>query len=257
MPIMRRKDAATVKFLSCNWESLSYALGDMTFKVLIATLLVLVPTLAACGADSGSGSEDASVSVVATTTQLGDLARQVGGERAAVKQILAPNADPHGYEPRPSDVRSLQGADVVLRSGGDLDAFLADLIESSGGKGDTVDILSSVRTIKGESGDEEEHAGEEEEHAAGEEEHSEKDSEADPHWWQDPRNAESAVRAIRDALAKADPDGRAAYTKNADAYLAKLRSLDAAVAGCIGKLPSGARKPVSYTHLTLPTTPYV
>lgn len=225
----------------------------MTSKALATiTLTLLVPTVAACGEESGSHSDDASVRVVATTTQLGDFAREVGGESTAVKQILAPNADPHGYEPRPSDVRSLERADVVLRSGGDLDAFLSDLVESAGAKGNTVDILSSVRTINGGQGHEEEHSETEEEHTDEKElkgkEHSERSPrERDPHWWQDPRNAEAAVKAIRDALVKADPDRRTTYASNADAYLVKLRELDAGVAGCIGKLPRGARKLVT-TH---------
>lgn len=197
-------------------------------------LALLVPILAACGESSGRGGDDASVRVVATTTQLGDLARAVGGERAAVKQILPRNADPHGYEPRPSDIRALEGADVVLRSGGDLDEFLSDLIESAGATGDTVNILSSVRTLSGEH---------EEEH----DRRSEGSTEKDPHWWQDPRNAETAVKAIRDALAEADPDGRAIYVRTTEAYLAKVRRLDMAVARCIGKLPRSARKLVT-TH---------
>ncbi len=222
----------------------------MRVKALaILTLALPVPIVAACGEDAGFGRDDASVRVVATTTQLGDFARQVGGERAAVKQILAPNADPHGYEPRPSDIRALEGADVVLRSGGDLDEFLSDLIDSAGATGNTVDILSSVRTITAEQGHEEEHAGGEDEHTdeSGQEKRSEKEPEADPHWWQDPRNAEAAVKAIRDALAEADPGGRASYAGNAEAYLVKLRKLDTAVARCIGKLPRSARKLVT-TH---------
>ena len=179
-------------------------------------LLAVCLALAACGED-GRGSESG-VSVVATTTQLGDFARQVAGDRAAVEQILTPNADPHDYEPRPSDVRALEGADVVLRSGGDLDEWLNDLIESSGSSASTLDVSRAA----GPAGD-------------------------DPHWWQDPRNAEAAVEAIRDALADADPDGREEYRRNAAAYLDRLRELDAAVTRCLDKLPRAARKLVT-TH---------
>ena len=185
-------------------------------RPLAATLIALSLALAGCGNDEGSG--DRAISVVATTTQLGDLARQVAGDRAGVSQILPPNTDPHDYEPRPSDVRDLEGADVVLRSGGELDESLTELIEGSGTDAARVDVSEVV---------------------------SERSS--DPHWWQDPRNAAAAVAAIRDAFVTADPGGRATYERNAGAYLTSLRALDKDVAGCIDKLPREARKLVT-TH---------
>ena len=185
-------------------------------RPVAAALVVLCLVWAGCGGDEG-GADDA-VSVVATTTQLGDFARQVAGSRAGVSQILTPNADPHGYEPRPSDARDLEGADVVLRSGGDLDGWLGQLIEGAGSGAARVDLSRSVRTRRG-----------------------------DPHWWQDPRNAIRAVGAIARALGRADPAGRAGYERNARAYVARLRALDRAVAGCIAKLPRNARRLVT-TH---------
>ncbi len=55
---------------------------------------------AGCGAGSGDDGGDKLV-VVATTTQIGDFAREVGGEAVEVSQLLQPNSDPHDYEPRP------------------------------------------------------------------------------------------------------------------------------------------------------------
>ena len=50
-----------------------------------------------------------------------------------VDGILPPNADPHDYEPRPSDAAALAEADVVFRSGGDLDEWLDEVVDSAGG----------------------------------------------------------------------------------------------------------------------------
>src|SRR5207244_292506 len=75
-----------------------------------AILLVLV------GCGSG-GSSSRGLPVVATTTQIGDWARQVGGPSVSVHQILRPNTDPHEYEPRPSDVVAASAARVVLENG--------------------------------------------------------------------------------------------------------------------------------------------
>ncbi len=179
-------------------------------------LLAIALATAACGTtDAGAGGR---VQVVATTTQLADLARNVAGDRARVRGLLTANADPHGYEVRPSDLEAMSGAAVVLKSGGDLDEWLGEAIESAGGDPAVVELLPAMRPLPG-----------------------------DPHWWQDPRNAVIAVGRIRDALTKADPDGAAAYRANAAAYTRTLRDLDRAVAACIAEVPASARKLVT-TH---------
>src|SRR5206468_3673466 len=100
-----------------------------------------------------------------------------GGDRVRVTQILKPNADPHEYEPRPSDALALARAKVVFRSGGDVDDWLDKVISQAGGGGRVVTLSDSVATLPGDDG-----------------------NGIDPHWWQDPRNAEAAVRTIRDEL---------------------------------------------------------
>ncbi len=178
--------------------------------------LLLLALFVGCG-DDDSG-DDASVTVVATTTQVADLVANVGGKRVALDSLLRPNSDPHEYEPRPSDAAALAQADVVFRSGGDLDEWLDEVVDSAGGDAKQVTLIDSVKR----EGD-------------------------DPHWWQDPRNAILAVAAIRDALIDADPAGRAGYERRAAAYTARLRRLDAELARCIDRVPPAKRKLVT-TH---------
>ncbi len=211
-------------------------------SIFAASIAVAALALVAsgCGDSSSSSFAGGDVTAVATTTQVADLVRAVGGDRVSVEQILQPNSDPHGYEPRPSDVKALASADAIFQSGGELDEWLGDVIESSGNDAPTVELIQAVDRIEGgphEHSDGSEH-GEEDAH------HGEN---ADPHWWQDPRNAIAAVTAIRDALIAADPDGRAAYEANATAYTARLRRLDRNVAACIDKIPPAQRKLVT-TH---------
>src|SRR5439155_157025 len=63
--------------------------------------------------------------VIATTTQIGDWARAVGGAEITVHQLLQPNTDPHEYEPRPADVIATAGAAVVFENGDGLDHWMA------------------------------------------------------------------------------------------------------------------------------------
>ena len=187
--------------------------------LLALALIACSGALAACGQGTASGGR---LRVVATTTQVGDFVRQVGGRRVDVHQILRPNSDPHEYEPRPSDAKELTRAKLVFQSGGDLDQWLDGLIRSAGAGHKVIRLIDSVKTIK--------HAGR-----------------TDPHWWQDPRDAVLAVGAIRRALIRADPNGRALYTRNAGAYVARLRRLDAQIAACMSRVPAAQRKLVT-TH---------
>jgi zinc/manganese transport system substrate-binding protein len=191
-----------------------------TAALLIASTLALAA--AGCGDDGGSGG-GGEVGVVATTTIAGDIAGNVGGGRVDVDVLVPADADPHDYEPRPSDAVGLAEAGLVVRSGGDLDEWLGDLIESAGGDAAELTLLDAVRAIEGE-GDE-----------------------LDPHWWQDPRNAILAAEAVRDALAEADPGGRRAYTRNAAAYVRELRALDREIERCMQRVPPEKRKLVT-TH---------
>ena len=174
-----------------------------------ALALLALAFLAGCGGGGEGGS------VVATTTQVADLARNVAGERAEVAGILTPNADPHGYEPRARDVKRLVGAKIVLRSGGEVDEWLEEARRSAGSD-------ARVVTLGERTGDE-------------------------PHWWQDPRAAIAAVGRIRGALTEAHPGGKAEYAANADRYVARLRALDRGVARCIATIPPARRKLVT-TH---------
>jgi ABC-type Zn uptake system ZnuABC Zn-binding protein ZnuA len=188
-------------------------------RALLIACVPLLCLLAACGEeDAGAGNR---LDVVATTGQAADLAREVGGARVAVTGLLAPNADPHEFEIRPDDVKRLSGAKLVVRSGGDLDDWLDDAIESSGSDAPVLTLSDHVELV----GD-------------------------DPHWWQDPRRAIAATAALRDALIDADPQGAGAYRRGAAAYSARLARLDRAVRACIDEVPAADRTLVT-THDSL------
>ena len=178
---------------------------------LIAVIAALALPAAGCR-DTGAAAPD----VVATSTQVADMTRAVAGDRVKVAQILRPGSDPHEYEPRPSDAEAVAHAKVVIRSGGEVDGWLGGLLDQAGGDATVVTLIDHVDRY----GD-------------------------DPHWWQDPRNGERAVEAIREALTKADPEGAAGYRARADAYARRLHGLDSAIAACVDQLPRESRKLVT------------
>jgi ABC-type Zn uptake system ZnuABC Zn-binding protein ZnuA len=197
-----------------------------TRRLLLAALVVA--TLVAAGCGTGTGGTPGRLKVVASTTQLGDFVREVGGPAVDVHQILAPNTDPHEYEPRPSDVSATAGAKLVVLSGNNLDKWMGKVVEEAGGSPRVLTIAPghTPQRVPGETSGSEA-------------------SRFDPHWWHDPRNAESAVQAIAAALQRADPTHRAAFARNARRYLARLRALDAGIARCFATVPASRRKLVT------------
>jgi zinc/manganese transport system substrate-binding protein len=181
---------------------------------LAAAAAVAVLAVGGCGDGSSSGGR----TVVATTTQVADLVREVGGSRTTVDGMLRPGGDPHDYEPRPSDVAAVSKAKLVFRSGGEVDDWLGDVIDNAGGDAEVVSLIDSV--------------------------HRRDD---DPHWWQDPRNAVRAVEVIRARLSKLDPGGRRTYRRNAERLERELRRLDRRIAACVARVPPAKRKIVT-TH---------
>jgi ABC-type Zn uptake system ZnuABC Zn-binding protein ZnuA/ABC-type Mn2+/Zn2+ transport system permease subunit len=190
----------------------------------VAGLVLAALLVAGCG---NSGSSSGQLKVVATTTQIGDFVREVGGEAVAVDQILQPNTDPHEYEPRPSDVTGAVEAKLVFANGDEMDSWVDKIVSDSGSDAEIVDLGAIVP-----------------ERRPGESSGAEA-SRYDPHWWHDPRNAEAAVAAIARHLAAADPSHRHQFERNASAYIAKLRALDAGIARCMDSVPAASRKLVT------------
>jgi len=215
-------------------------------RLLTCVVVVVSCFLVGCGEDDQAGSGGVQrLKVVATTTQAADLARNVGGGHVDVVGLLPPNADPHGYEVRPRDIDALGDAALVVRSGGEIDEWLAEAIESSGTKAPVVTLIDSVETIEGGA-----HHHEDEEHA-GEAEHGDEDDagkeETDAHWWQDPRNGILATAALGEALARADPERATQYRSQTDRYTKRLRAIDTAIAACWQNVPAAQRTLVT-TH---------
>ncbi|HEY5977304.1 MAG TPA: zinc ABC transporter substrate-binding protein [Solirubrobacterales bacterium] len=208
--------AAAVFALAAAWRLLS---GRVPRAAVPLAAGALALSLLAIGCGASAGGEDGRLRVLATTTELGDFARQVGGGAVEVDQVLQPNTDPHDYEPRPEDVLDAADADLVLASGEGLDAWVDEVVSDSGSDARVVDLGAGVpERLPGDEGEG-----------------------ADPHWWHDPRNATAAVAEIAAAMSAADPARRRLFARNADAYEARLRALDHAIGRCMAAVPRRER----------------
>jgi zinc/manganese transport system substrate-binding protein/manganese/iron transport system substrate-binding protein len=193
-----------------------------TFTRLVVATAVLCLTLALAPACSDGG-EDGRLRVVATTTQIGDFASQVGGDRIALTVLLKPNQDAHDFEPSPSQLRALERADLVLRNGAGLDDFIDRALRASDATVVTVTDGVELRQVAGASG------------GGG----------ADPHAWFSIANARIMLRNVRDAIVRADPANDVAYHEDASRYMATLIETDSAIRAQIATIPEACRKLVT------------
>ncbi|MCB8822444.1 metal ABC transporter substrate-binding protein [Microvirga rosea] len=196
-------------------------------------LTSLLGAFALAAAPFAATAQDArKLDVVATFSILGDLVKQVGGDRVTVTTLVGPNGDAHVYAPTPADGRRLADAKIVFVNGLKFEGWIDRLIASSGTKAATVEAAKGVKPLTGE---------EAHDHGA-DHDHGHDHGGLDPHAWQNIAHAKIYVANIRDALIAADPAGRTAYETQAAAYLDKLEALDAEVKEKMSQIPKDRRR---------------
>ncbi|MBI5205148.1 MAG: zinc ABC transporter substrate-binding protein [Nitrospirae bacterium] len=148
--------------------------------------------------------------VVASIFPLGDIAKQVGGERVDVKVMLPPGVSPHTFEPTPLEMMQLQNAKAFIKAGAGLEFWAAKMLRAAGNEGlivvDASSGLPLIRDIHSHKSE----AGHDKPHGSSEI--------ADPHVWLDPVFAKAIADKIIAALSKADPSGSAYYSGRSEKY---------------------------------------
>ena len=163
----------------------------------------------------------AGLTVVAAENFYGDLAKQVGGKAVTVTSILSnPDQDPHLFEADPSTARALKSAKVVVSNGIDYDPWMEKLTAADPSPGRAEIVAADLMGKK--TGD-------------------------NPHLWYDPKTMEMVAAAMAEKFGAADPAAKAEFKKNADAFDASLKPLDAKIAAMKAKYagqPVTASEPV-------------
>jgi zinc/manganese transport system substrate-binding protein len=189
-------------------------------KFLGALLLAAGVFALQAGADAAD-----KIHAVASFSILGDMVKQVGGDRIELATLVGPDGDAHVFEPTPADAKTLAGAKILFVNGLGFEGWMDRLEKSSGFRGKVVVASEGVkpRTMT-------------------EEEDGKAEVITDPHAWQSLANGKLYVANIRDGLIAADPDGKAIYEANAARYLAEITAEDDAVKAALAKLPEDRRK---------------
>jgi zinc/manganese transport system substrate-binding protein len=183
---------------------------------------------------------DEPVRVSSFSTILTEVAEQVGGSRVKVTAHIKPGMDPHEFQPKPADLKTVSESQVVLLSAKHMEGYVGKLKEATGGKGVVVEVGDKFPSLKMKAGDHDHgHA-----HGKGDE-HGHGELVEDPHWWHSIANVKRAAKVVRDEFTKVSPADKATFAKNADAYTAKLDALQKWVNNKVAELPRNQRKLVT------------
>jgi manganese/iron transport system substrate-binding protein len=176
--------------------------------------------------------------VVATTSVICDLIRQVAADTIDLKCLVAPGEDPHVYQPKPEDRKAIDKAKLILYAGYNFDPNLIKLIKASSNSAPKIAVheLAVPKPLMGE----------EHEHSA-EEKLGEGEQSVDPHVWHDVKNGIAMVKAIANSLGKIEANKAAVYDGNAKKITDELIQLDSWIRSKITTIPADRRKLVA-TH---------
>ena len=192
------------------------------------------------GAGRAQGRADGPLRVVASFSILGDMTRQIAGDRVALRTVAGPNVDAHTFQPRPSDAEALRGAGLTVRNGLGFDSWFDRMLRSANWRGAAVTATEGITPLRMAA-----HSHGHSHGGAGQPQGGQPRTVPDPHAWQDLRLGIRYVRTIGAALAAADAANAAAYAEAVEAYAARLTALDAWVRAEIATVPEARRKVVT------------
>jgi manganese/zinc/iron transport system substrate-binding protein len=161
--------------------------------------------------------------VVVTTAMVGDIVRQVAGDKANVMNLMGETVDPHLYKPTRDDMVALRGADAVFYSGLGLEGRMTDAFTRINRSGKPVFAVtekidpSYLR------------------------EPPEFQGHFDPHVWMDPAAWSKCVEMVAEALGEFDPPNKSQYEQRSAAYRKELEALDSYCRKVIASIPKDRR----------------
>lgn len=211
-------------------------------RVLQILLVALPLLLYACSSNAGQESQPGSkLKVAATTSIIGDVVQNVGGEAIDLSVLIPTDSDPHSFNPVPQDLARLSEADIIFANGAGLEEQLLRVIENAAEDTPLVSLAEEIELI--DTAADQDHP----EEAAGESEHEHENG--DPHVWTDPTLVKVWADTIAESLSQADPDNASTYQANAQAYMQELDELDGWIKEQVSQIPPAERKLVT-DHLS-------
>jgi zinc transport system substrate-binding protein len=180
------------------------------FAIVVLAIVLIAGTVAGIYLFNKPGTtSNSQLKVLATFYPIYDFAQNVGGDKVNVSLLVPETVDVHDFEPTPSSIADVSRANVLIYSGAGLEPWIQNVITSAGNPNLVqVDTSQGIQLLPVPA------------------EFQKDNRTVDPHIWLNPLNAKQQVNNILQGLIKADPADTQYFTQNAQAYEAKLDTLD-------------------------------
>ncbi len=177
-------------------------------KIMIATIIILTIAILVTGCRPQKVEDNGKYNVVTTTTLIGDLTKQIGGDYVNVQELMGPGVDPHLYKASAGDVTKMQNANMVIYNGLHLEGKMGDVFENIRGSNkliiavsDNIDRSNFLDFITNPGS-------------------------YDPHIWFDVELWKEAAKEVTRGLKELDSEHSSQYQANLEKYLVELEELD-------------------------------
>ncbi len=187
--------------------------------IRIFTLLCISVTICSCSKNESRNAANGKLKAVSTITIISNIVKSIGGEKVDAVSICGVGVDPHTYNPRPADPRTVAESDIVFINGLGLEHWMEEMIHSAGGNKEVIRVSEGVVPLTDEKGF----------------------GDPDPHAWFDLKNVKTYAMNIARALAEADTANAAIYNQNLKAFTDSLSALEEWTRQQISQIPEEQR----------------
>lgn len=171
------------------------------------TLLIFIFTLSGLLTMTGQ----AKVKIATLSPLIADLARQVGGDKVIVVDLIGTTGNPHSFKPTTQTMKKAAGAHLYLASGKGLEPYLPKLKSLIGDSAIILELGEKINSLVISSKSEVYVCCPNHSHGI-----------IDPHWWHSIENWRKATSTLADQLIKLDPANKAHYKAASKAYRKQL-----------------------------------
>ncbi|OPJ58090.1 metal ABC transporter substrate-binding protein [Clostridium oryzae] len=177
--------------------------------ILIIAFIVLIMLSACSKKENREGFDKNKIKVVVSFNAMKEFAYAVGKDKISVVTLIPNGTEPHDFEPKIGDMKSVSQADIFIYNGLGMENWVKQTLESAANsKRTVVEASKGIEPIKNSDADEIEEHGQ-----------------YDPHAWLSLKNAEAAAKNIKDALVKVDSSNKGYYEKNYAKFSRELEKL--------------------------------
>ncbi|MCX8573794.1 MULTISPECIES: zinc ABC transporter substrate-binding protein ZnuA [unclassified Gilliamella] len=192
-----------------------------TFKLFIQYLIILTPILII-----QSASNYANATVISSVKPIGFITQAITSGITDAEILLPDGASPHTYSLKPSDLKNIKSAELVIWVGEDMETFMPTLLKNID-KQKQIELMEipAIKTLLRTNHDD--HSHEEINHHQSDHDHH---GEYDEHIWLSPEIAKIIAQSIHDKLITLYPDKKIKIDENLNEFTIKLSETEQNIA---------------------------